>query len=274
MWLNTYKAGEFDLACPRNPSHGVLTAGGQSVGWGVLAERSKHSAWERVSGFMVSCNKKLGVIFDMDGVLVDTAWAHRRSWFDLAAKEGLEMSDEFFLRTFGMQNDAILPMLRPGISKEQMDCLADWKEQRYRDIVRERVELAPGAQALLKDLKHHSFRLAIGSSAPPENLDVFWNRLSLADWFDARVTKEEISKSKPSPETFLKAAEKIGLAPAGCAVVEDAVPGVQAGRAAGMRVVAVATTRRREDLAQADCIVDSLTELKAADFLTLLRNHP
>ena len=63
---------------------------------------------------MTSCDKKLGVIFDLDGVLVDTAWAHRRSWFDLAEKEGLPMSEEFFRRTFGMQNDAILPQLRPG----------------------------------------------------------------------------------------------------------------------------------------------------------------
>ena len=65
---------------------------------------------------MTSCDKQRGVIFDMDGVLVDTGWAHRQAWFDLAAKEGLAMSDEFFRSTFGMQNAAILPMLRPGIS--------------------------------------------------------------------------------------------------------------------------------------------------------------
>jgi len=220
---------------------------------------------------MTTGTKQLGVIFDMDGVLVDTAWAHRQSWFDMAEKEGLAMSEEFFHRTFGMQNDAILPQLRPGIAKEEMDRLADWKEQRYRDIVRERVQLAPGAQDLLRDLKCQGFRLAIGSSAPLENLDLFWDRLALADWFDARVTKEEIARSKPAPETFLKAAQKIGLAPARCAVVEDAVPGVQAARAAGMAVVAVTTSRRREDLAQADRIVDSLAELQASDFQVLLR---
>jgi beta-phosphoglucomutase len=215
-------------------------------------------------------DKKLGVIFDMDGVLVDTGWAHRQSWYDLAAQEGLAMTDEFFRRTFGMQNDAILPMLRPGISQEQMDRLADWKEQRYRDIVKEHLELAPGAEALLKDLKAQGFRLAIGSSAPPENLDVFWEPLGLAGWFDARVTKEEIARSKPSPETFLKAAEKLGLRPDRCAVVEDAVPGVQAARAAGMPVVAVTTTRGRDELAQANRVVDSLSELRATDFVALL----
>lgn len=220
---------------------------------------------------MASCDGNLGVIFDLDGVLVDTGWAHRQAWYDVAAKEGLAMSDEFFRRTFGMQNAAILPMLRPGISREELERLSDWKEQRYRDLVQERPELARGAEALLEDLERHGFRLAIGSSAPPENLDVFWNRLSLSNYFDARVTKEEIAESKPSPQTFLKAAQKLGLPLACCAVVEDAVPGVQGAHAAGMPVVAVTTTRSREDLAQADRVVDSLSELRASDFLALLQ---
>jgi HAD superfamily hydrolase (TIGR01509 family) len=220
---------------------------------------------------MGSCDGRLGVIFDMDGVLVDTGWAHRQAWYDLAEKEGLTMSDEFFRQTFGMQNAAIVPMLRPGISQEDMERLSDWKEQRYRDLVQEHLELVAGAHALLDDLKGHGFRLAIGSSAPRENLDLFWHRLALGDWFDARVTKEEITESKPSPQTFLKAAEKLGLAPACCAVVEDAVPGVQAARAAGMAVAAVTTTRSRDDLAEADRVVDSLTQLQASDFLSLLR---
>jgi len=220
---------------------------------------------------MVAPDGKCGVIFDMDGVLVDTGWAHRQAWYDLAAKEGLAMSDEFFRRTFGMQNAAIVPMLRPGISAGELDRLSDWKERRYRELAQERLELAEGAEALLKDLKRHGFRLAIGSSAPPENLDLFWDNLSLGDYFDARVTKEETTESKPSPQTFLKAAQKLALPPACCAVVEDAVPGVQAARAAGMPVVAVTTTRRREDLASADRVVDSLSELKASDFLALLQ---
>ncbi len=220
---------------------------------------------------MASCSGRLGVIFDMDGVLVDTGWAHRQAWYDLAAQEGLTMSDEFFRRTFGMQNAAILPMLRPGIPTAEMERLSDWKEQRYRNLMQEHLQLARGAEALLKDLKRHGFHLAIGSSAPPENLDIFWTRLSLSDYFDARVTKEEITESKPSPETFLKAARKLSLPPACCAVVEDAVQGVQAARAAGMPVVAITTTRSREDLAQADRVVDCLCELKASDFLGLLR---
>ncbi len=222
---------------------------------------------------MAGVSGKLGVIFDMDGVLVDTGWAHRQAWFDTAAMEGFPMSDEFFWGTFGMQNAAILPMLKPGISQDEIKRLADWKEQRYREVAKEHPDLAPGTIALLKDLKQNGFRLAIGSSAPPENLDVFWDAHSLADYFDARVTSEQVTESKPSPQTFLKAAEKLGLPPARCAVVEDAIQGVQAGRAGGMVVVAVTTTHKREELALADYIVDGLADLKAADFLRLLKKR-
>ncbi len=96
---------------------------------------------------MVSCNEKLGVIFDLDGVLVDTGWAHRQAWYDLAEKEGLDISEEFFRRTFGMQNTAILPMLRPGISAKELERLSDWKEQHYRELMREHLGLAPGASS-------------------------------------------------------------------------------------------------------------------------------
>lgn len=223
---------------------------------------------------MASLDRQRGVIFDMDGVLVDSGWAHRQAWFDLAAQEGLEMSDEFFSHTFGMQNDTILPMLRPDISKPELDRLSDWKEQRYRDLVHNRPKAAEGVLALLDDLKAEDFRLAIGSSAPRANLDVFWAPLGLGNYIEASVTKEQVTEGKPAPETFLKAAGKLSVAPDRCVVVEDAVHGVQAAKAAGMRVVAVTTTRGREELSLADRVVDSLAELNADDFAMLLSGTP
>jgi len=221
---------------------------------------------------MISENGNFGVIFDLDGVLVDSGWAHRQAWYDLAEKEGLEMSDRFFSDTFGMQNDTIIPMLRPEITPEEMQRMSQWKEQRYRELVRNRPELAEGAAALLRDLRAHGFKLAIGSSAPKENVDVFWTASHLDQYMHVRVTKEKAREGKPSPETFLKAAEELGLGARRCAVVEDALHGVQAGKAAGMPVVAVTTTRSRAELMQAgaDRAVDSLAELTAADFLALL----
>ena len=212
-----------------------------------------------------------GVIFDLDGVLIDSGWAHKQAWFDLAEKEGLEFSDKFFNDTFGMQNAQIIPMLvRRELVQGELEDMSDWKEQRYRDIVSEKLSLSQGAEKLLAELKEKGFRLAIGSSAPKVNLDLIFRCLKLDNYINACVTKEDVKNGKPSPETFLKAAQKLSLLPRHCVVVEDAVHGIEAAKAAGMPVIALTTTRDREDLSGADIIADNLDELKVEDFVGLV----
>jgi beta-phosphoglucomutase len=214
----------------------------------------------------------LGVIFDLDGVLVDTGWAHKQSWYDLAEKESFDMSDDFFKTTFGMRNDLIIPMLAGrGTSSKEIERLSLWKEERYRELVAEKLILPLGVSELLGDLKRSGFLLAVGSSAPKANLDLVLERVKIREYFDACVTGEEVVEGKPAPETFVKAAQKLGLPPDCCVVVEDAVQGVEAGKSAGMPVVAVTTTRDRSALSAADIIVDDLGELKAKDFAELLK---
>jgi beta-phosphoglucomutase family hydrolase len=223
---------------------------------------------------MTSVNGKMGVIFDLDGVLVDTGWAHKQAWRDLAEKESFDMSDEFFYSTFGMQNYQIIPMLAGrDVAGEEIDRLSEWKENRYREIISDKLALLPGVSKLLNDLKDSGFLLAIGSSAPRANLELVLERLSLQNQFNACVTDKDVEKGKPAPDTFLKAAEKLALSPGQCVVVEDAVQGIEAGKAAMMKVVAVTTTRDRADLKAADIVVDSLDELKAEDFVKLLNNQ-
>jgi beta-phosphoglucomutase len=223
---------------------------------------------------MTASDSRKGVIFDLDGVLVDTGWAHRQSWYDLAEKEGFSMTDELFYSTFGMQNYMIIPMLLGrDASSDEVNRLSDWKEQRYREIIAEKLAPAKGAKSLLRDLKNEGFRLAVGSSAPRANLELVLDCTNLRDYFDAYVTGEDVTRGKPAPDTFLKAAERLSLDAGHCIVVEDAVQGVEAGRAAGMAVVAVTTTRSRADLAGADIIVDSLSQLRARQFIDLLRKR-
>jgi beta-phosphoglucomutase len=223
---------------------------------------------------MSNKDNSMGVIFDLDGVLVDTGWAHRQSWFDLAEKEGFTMSDEFFYSTFGMQNYMIIPMVTGReLSRDEVDRMSDWKERRYREIITDHLEPAKGAEDLLDDLRDSGFRTAVGSSAPRANLDLVLDRVNLKGRFDACVSGEQVTRGKPAPDTFLKAAEQLMLPPDRCAVVEDAVQGVEAGKAAGMPVAAVTTTRKRADLTMADIVVDSLAELTADDFGKLMANQ-
>jgi beta-phosphoglucomutase len=220
---------------------------------------------------MTSVDNCKGVIFDMDGVLVDSAPAHKQSWYELAARQGYPISDEIFYGLFGMQNQQILPILAGrALPAEQIDALADWKEQRYRDIIAESLELAAGGYRLLAQLKDNGFRLAIGSSAPRANLDLIVEKLGLAKFFDALVSSADAPRGKPAPDTFLAAAKKLRLEPSQCVVVEDAVHGIKAGKAAGMMVIALTTTADRKFLHEADLIVDGLKDLKPSDFTNLL----
>ena len=215
-----------------------------------------------------------GVIFDLDGVLIDSGWAHKQSWYDLAEKEGYQMSDEFFYSTFGMQNYQILPMLAgKELSNEKMNEMSDWKEQRYRDIFSESIELSAGAEALFNELRKGGFALAIGSSTPKANLDFVMEKLDLEKYFDVVVSKEDVTNGKPAPDTFLTAAQKLALKPENCIVIEDSLPGIEAGKNAGMSVIALTTTRDRTELIEADIVVDGLIELKVNDFTGLLKKN-
>ncbi len=218
----------------------------------------------------MATNGGKGVIFDLDGVLIDTGQFHRQSWYDLAREEDFEMSDELFYSTFGMQNYQIIPLLvRRDLTAEEIERMSEWKENRYRELISGKLTLQDGAKELIDELKSKAFLLAIGTSAPQANLAFMLEHTGVDDCFDAYVTGEDVSNSKPAPDTFLKAAEKLSLAPRRCLVVEDAV---QAAKKAGMKAVAVCTTRVWEDLEEADLIVDNLGELKADDFLKLLNS--
>ena len=215
----------------------------------------------------------MGVIFDLDGVLIDTGQFHRDAWYMMSKEEGLTFSDEHFYSTFGMQNYQIIPtMTSSDLATEEISRMSDRKELLFRELIHGRLKLLNGAEDLIVDLKNKGFRLSIGSSTTKHNMDFIRENLPIFNRFDAFVVDKDVTNGKPAPDTFLKAAERLSLEPKCCVVVEDAVQGVQAGKAAGMPVVAVTTTRQRNDLMQADMIVDSLDELKSDDFLKLLSN--
>jgi beta-phosphoglucomutase family hydrolase len=223
---------------------------------------------------MATVDSDKGVIFDLDGVLIDSGWAHKQAWFDLAERESLDFSDDLFNDTFGMQNDQIIPILiGHEVEPDKLEEMSEWKERRYRDIVSERLTLSPGAENLLAELKDKGFRLAIGSSTPKANLDLMFQCLKLNNYINEYVTKEDVENGKPAPDTFITAAQKLMLSPQYCVVVEDAVHGIEAANAAGMSVIALTTTREREDLSGADIIADSLAELKVEDFVGLIKGR-
>lgn len=217
--------------------------------------------------------RELGVIFDMDGVLVDSYQAHFESWRRMAHVIGLEMEPKQFAATFGRTSQDIIRQLwgkhlPPGTDIAALD---DLKEAAYRDILRERFPAMDGAGELLIALHKSGIRLAVGSSGPPENVELVIRQLHAEKLFHAAVDGKQVTHGKPHPEVFLKAAEQLGLPPARCAVVEDAPSGIEAARRAGMAAIALTGTAPPEILAlRAHLVVDSLCDLSARKISTLI----
>ena len=212
----------------------------------------------------------LAVVFDMDGVLVDSYRPHLESWRAAAREAGIEITDEQFATTFGRTSREIIAHFWGGaLSPEEMRRIDDRKEALYRDIIRKDFPAMDGAVELIDALRDAGFRLAVGSSGPPENIALSTELLGRASSFDVVVTGRDVTRGKPDPQVFLLAAERLGIAPARCAVVEDAPAGVAAANAAGMASVALLGTAPREKLADARLVVASLRELSPAVFQSL-----
>ncbi len=209
-----------------------------------------------------------GVLFDMDGVLVDSYDAHLESWRALAAKEGLPFDREALTRMFGRTSHEMIGELWPERAGESQR-LSERKEWIYRALVERSFPAMPGAAELVTSLDEAGFALALASSGPPENVELALERLGVRDRFDAVVTGRDVERGKPDPQVFLLAAERLGLPPDRCVVVEDAPVGVEAAHAAGMAAVALLSTgRRREDFTacRPELVVSSLAELDSGRF--------
>lgn len=219
---------------------------------------------------MSSAKTAWGVIFDMDGVLVDSSKTHFQAWSELGERHSHPFSQALFERTFGMHNAQILPLwLGPEASEEKLQLLADEKEELYRKLAREVLAPLEGVTELVRELNAADVRLAVGSSGPHANVSLILEILGLRDCFRALSTGDDVSHGKPHPEVFLKAAERLQLKPSQCVVVEDAPQGIEAARAAGMAVVAVTSSRPADQL-PADLVVDSLADLSLARLRALL----
>jgi beta-phosphoglucomutase len=209
-------------------------------------------------------------LWDMDGTLVDSAEYHWQAWRDTMAYEGFPITYEQFLATFGQRNDSILRQwLGEKAAPDLIQRIGDAKEALYRQHVRKQgIKPLPGVAHWLQQLHQQGWLQAIASAAPRANIETILEVLSASDIFQAIVSAEDVHKGKPDPEVYLIAAERLGVAPARCIVVEDAVAGIEGARAAGMRSIGVS---RNDTHLPADIVVRSLDLLDMNAFHTLLQ---
>ena len=215
--------------------------------------------------------KKWGVLFDWDGVVIDSSPEHERAWELLAEERGIPLPEGHFKAGFGKKNEAIIPSLGWADEPSEVRELADRKEQLYRSLVASNgVNILPGARELLLALQAEGIPRSVASSTPRKNLEALFAATGLDTLFDAVVCGDDVSHGKPDPEVFLKAASFLGLEPSSSIVIEDAFAGIEAARRGGMKVVGVATTNPVGSLVECDLAVSSLLEVTPAILGALL----
>ena len=207
------------------------------------------------------------VLWDMDGVLVDTGQLHYETWKLVLETQGIPFDMETFNKIFGRNNASSLELLLGHPPSAELLGLVDTvKEETFRQLAPGRVSLLPGVVSWLEAFQSRELPQAVASSAPMENIDLMVDVLGIRAYF-AHLVSGHAMPGKPDPAVFLEAARRVGVLPEHCLVIEDSPPGVSAARRAGMVCLAVETTHEAGELGQAHLIITSLEGAGVEDVL-------
>ncbi|MEQ8583277.1 MAG: HAD family phosphatase [Marinoscillum sp.] len=205
----------------------------------------------------------IGLIFDMDGVIVHNNEYHYLAWQKLAKKYNVKITRKYYREKMnGRTLMELMEIIFDGeLDKSQALSVGLEKEAIYRELYAEHREATKGLIPFLELARSKNIPMVVGTSAPKENVDFTLDGLDLRKYFVGVVDDSMVTKGKPEPEVYLKCAEMIKREPQKCIVFEDALSGIKAGQRAGAKVIALATSHERKELS-ADLIIDDFTQLK------------
>jgi beta-phosphoglucomutase len=215
---------------------------------------------------------ELAVLFDMDGVIVDSNPYHKLAFEAFLERHGVFLTDEELkTHVYGRTNQEIMRFIfKEKFTPQQGQVWADEKEAIFRDLYKE-VSPVKGLVAFLQMLKTHAVKTAVGTSAPKLNLDFILEKIDIRQYFYALLHSDDVQFGKPNPEIYLKAAARLNTAPMNCIVIEDSLPGIKAGLDAGMKVIGITTTHTAEELARAHLVIEDFNGLTIQTLLDLLK---
>lgn len=206
--------------------------------------------------------KKIAVIFDMDGVIVDNSGFHQKAWILFCKRHGFKLTKKQFNEKYnGRLNSEILKRMFGSLSKKQIAKYVSEKESLYRKAYSKSIKPAPGLVRLLKELEKRGIKTAVATAAPPANVDFVLGKTGVRKFFKVIFDDSKVKKGKPNPEIYLKASKKLGVKPKDCVVFEDGLLGIQAGKNAGMQVIGITTTHPKKELKKADLTINSFSEV-------------
>lgn len=217
--------------------------------------------------------KKFALLFDMDGVIIDSNPAHKVMIQEFCKKYNKVMSDEDMRKhIYGRTNkEWIRHLFGEDLSDAQLKKYADEKELMFRVHYKKDIKPLPGLIDFLKMLEANNIPKAVGTSAPPANVQFVFENMDIQKYFGAVLDEDSVTVGKPNPEIYLKAANALNMAPADCIVVEDSLAGVEAGKRARCKVIGITTTHTPEELHKADITVADFTTLTLTDLEKLFQ---
>ncbi|MBL7094067.1 HAD family phosphatase [candidate division KSB1 bacterium] len=209
-------------------------------------------------------NYGFAVIFDMDGVIVDSNPVHKKALKQFCKSHGFDLTDsELRNKIYGRANKDWLPELfQNNLPAEEYEKLAKEKEALFRKLYSPVIKPLTGLINFLEELVLNNIPRAVATSAPPENVEFALEKTGTRKYFEIIVHEKMIKKGKPDPEVFLKTISKLNFAPEKCVIIEDSIAGIQAAKKAGTKVVAVTTTLSRNELFDYDLAINNFDELK------------
>jgi beta-phosphoglucomutase family hydrolase len=203
------------------------------------------------------------VLFDMDGVIVDNLPYHVEAWLLFCERNGIPLTKEVFYKELNGMNskDTFEWFYKKEMTRSEVEVLEEEKELLYREFYAEHRKPAKGLLTFLHDLRSRGIKTALATSAGPGNIDFIVDGLGIRDQFDAIIGGAEVTKGKPDPEIYVKAAALVGVSPADCIVIEDSLQGIASGQAAGAKVVGITTSHTADELAHTDFCAPDFTDL-------------
>lgn len=206
--------------------------------------------------------KKFAVIFDMDGVLVDSNPFHKIALKHFCSKHGHHLTDEQLLKKiYGRTNRDWIINLFGNITDDQIKQFADEKESLFRQLYENDIKPVSGLVSFLELLEKNEVPKAIATSAPRVNVDFTLDKTGIGKYFKIILDDTFVTRGKPDPEIYVKTAKALNMPPERCIVIEDSLSGIEAGQAAGARVIGITTTHGPAEMAHADYVIDNFTQL-------------
>jgi beta-phosphoglucomutase len=211
-------------------------------------------------------------LFDIDGTLMDNNEYHKMAWMQYLEGQGREMSDEEFKKNVsGRTNlDAVQRIYGKEMSDEEASKYYLAKEEIYRKLYRPYISPIHGLLEFLKDLHDHGIVMAIATSGIQVNIDFMFEHIPIKQYFKEVIQSKDITKGKPDPEIFIKAAQAVGFPPENCVVFEDSLAGVKAAKKAGIKVVALTTSEEKKDLKKADLVIKNYNEINYEKLVSMI----